>query len=391
MPFRTYALDQSKWKQSAEHAEVEAWWAGKFATPVTPLELPTDRPRGSVKSFRGDTVRRTIGVPLYQRLKRFGAQNGCTLFATLLSGFKALLHRLTGQNDIVVGIPAAGQSLVEAEALVGHCVNFLPLRTSFEGDPTVPAMLSQVRGTLLDGYDHQNYTYGSLVKKLGLVRDPSRLPLVEVQFNLERVGTGLTFPGLKVQVDPCPKSFVNFDLFLNVVESDEGLVIDCDYNRDLLDPRTIERWLGHLETLLDGMAANPRQTVSALPLLSDAERQQLMVDWNATKMDYPRDRCVHQVIAEQAARTPQAIAVVCGDRQLTYAQLDASANRLAHFLQKRAYAAEIESRFAWTVRWRCSLACWAYSRPGRLMCRSIPIFRWNESRPFSKMPGHRCC
>src|SRR5205085_10770456 len=130
-----------------------------------------------------------------------------------------LLHRLTGQNDIVVGIPAAGQSLLEAESLVGHCVNFLPLRTSSEGDPSVAAMLTQVRGTLLDAYDHQNYTYGSLVQKLGLRRDPSRLPLVEVQFNLERVGTALAYPGLHVDVDPCPKSFVNFDLFLNIVES----------------------------------------------------------------------------------------------------------------------------------------------------------------------------
>src|SRR5262249_47510224 len=157
-----------------------------------------------MKSFRGDTVRRTIGGTAYQKIKRFGAQHGCTLFGTLLAGFKVLLHRLTNQHDIVVGIPAAGPSLVEAEALVGHCVNFLPLRTSFEGDPSVATLLTQVRGTLLDAYDHQNYTYGSLVQKLGLRRDPSRLPLVEVQFNLERVGTGLEFPGLTARVDPCP-------------------------------------------------------------------------------------------------------------------------------------------------------------------------------------------
>jgi amino acid adenylation domain-containing protein len=333
-PFRGYALDQARWKQAPERAAVESWWLGQFATPVSPLELPTDRPRGSVKSFLGGTVRKTIGAAGYQRIKRFGAQHGCTLFATLLAGFKALLYRLTGQCDIVVGIPAAGQSLLEAESLVGHCVNFLPLRTSLENDPSAADLLRQVRGTLLDAYDHQNYTYGSLVQKLGLRRDPSRLPLVEVQFNLERVGGGLSFPGLETQVDPCPKSFVNFDLFLNVVESDDGLLLDCDYNRDLFDPATIERWLDHLETLLEGQAANPQQRLSALPLLGEKERRHLFVDWNNTRVDYPREKGIHHLIGEQAARTPQSIAAVCEGQTLTYAQLDQAANRLANYLRK---------------------------------------------------------
>jgi amino acid adenylation domain-containing protein len=337
MSFREYALDQARWQQTPERAAVEAWWVEKFTSAVSPLELPTDRPRGSVKAFAGDTVRRTMGAAAYQRIKRFGAQQGCTLFATLLAGFKLLLHRLTGQEDIVVGIPAAGQSLLETEALVGHCVNFLPLRTSMAGDPAVATLLSQVRGTLLNAYEHQNYTYGSLIKKLGLRRDPARLPLVEVQFNLERVasGTELAFSGLEVQVDPCPKSFVNFDLFLNVVESADGPVLDCDYNRELFDPATIAHWLQHLETLLEGMVADPRQVVSALPLLGEAERRRLLVEWNNTRADYPREKCIHQLIGEQATRTPQAIAAVCGARQLTYAQLEATANRLAHFLHQR--------------------------------------------------------
>src|SRR5947209_2687015 len=123
------------------------------------------------------------------------------MFATMLAGFKTLLFRLTGHEDLVVGIPAAGQSLMETDSLVGHCVNFLPIRSNMDGDMNVATMLKQERGALLDAYDHQNYTYGTLVQKLGLKLDPSRLPLVEVQFNLERVGAGLTFPGLEVQVD----------------------------------------------------------------------------------------------------------------------------------------------------------------------------------------------
>ena len=288
LPFRAYAQEQATWKDTPERKAVESWWVQKFTHPATPLDLPTDRQRGSVKSFRGNTARRVIGTDAYQRIKRFGAQNGCTMFATLLAGFKALLHRLTNQTDIVVGIPATGQSVVESESLVGHCVNFLLLRTSFEDDPDVDQVLAQVRGALLDAYGHQNYTYGSLIQKLGLRRDPSRLPLVDVKFSLERVGTSLTFHGLNVQIDPCPKSFVNFDLCLNVVESDEGLVLDCDYNRDLFDLETIERWLQHLEILLEGLVANPRQAISAIPLLSDAERHQLVVEWNNTHVNYPR-------------------------------------------------------------------------------------------------------
>ena len=183
-------------------------------------------------------MRKSIGPAVYQQIKRFGAEQGCTLFATLLAGFKALLHRLTGQNDIVVGIPAAGQAMVGAESLVGHCVNFLPLRFLLDAESSCKTLLRDVRETILDAYEHQNYTYGSLVQKLGLTRDPGRLPLLEVQFNLERVGNGLAFPGLDVQVEPCAKRFVNFDLFMNVVESESGLVIDCDYNCDLFDSAT---------------------------------------------------------------------------------------------------------------------------------------------------------
>ncbi|QDU24170.1 non-ribosomal peptide synthetase/type I polyketide synthase [Urbifossiella limnaea] len=333
--FRQYALDQQRWKRSPERAAVEAWWVSKFQTPVTPLELPTDRPRGAVKSFNGDTARRTIGPEAAARVKKFGARQGCTLFATLLAGFKTLVHRLSGQSDIVVGIPAAGQSLLADSALVGQGVNFLPLRTSFDGDPAVGALLKAVRAMTLDAYDHQNYTFGSLVRKLAVRRDPSRLPLVEIQFNLEKLGAGLTFPGLEAEVDPCPKAFVNFDLFLNVVETPTGLLLDCDFNTDLFDRETVERWMGHFETLLESMAADPDQPVSAVNLLSDAERRRLVDEWNATQSDFPRDLCAHQLIEAQAARTPDAVAVVAGGRQLTYAELDRGANRLAHVLRGR--------------------------------------------------------
>lgn len=337
--FQCYARDHKRRKVMPDHAAVETWWAEQFAETPMPLELPTDRPRGPVKTFRGGTVRRAIGKDVYQSIKQFGARRGCTLFATLLAGFKTLLHRLTGQDEIVVGIPAAGQSTVEADALVGHCVSFLPIRSRFGEGMTGSGLLSQVRTSLLDAYDHQDYTYGSLIQKLGLKRDPSRLPLVEVQFNLERLGSRLEFRGLEAHADSCPKAFVNFDLFLNVVESDDGLVLDCDYNSDLFDHATVERWLGHFETLLEGMIGGVNTAVAELPILREIERRRLLFEWNDTAADYPREKSVHQLFSEQAARTPSAVAAVCGDRQIAYAELDAESNRLARCLGRRGVGA----------------------------------------------------
>ena len=332
MKFGDYARAQQRHFLSEEGTEIESYWTRQFADVPLLLDLPTDRPRPAMKSYHGATYRRKIGAAAYQNIKRAGARQKCTLFVTLLAGFEALLARLSGQEDIVVGIPAAGQSLVEEAVLVGHCVNFVPLRGRLTGDPDGAQFLEQMRRTLLDAYDHQNYTYGRLVRKLSIPRDPSRLPLIEVQFNLERVGAGLEFSGLQIEIDANPKSFVNFDLFLNVVEGDNGLTLDLDYNTDLFDEATVARWLASYETLLEGLAADPTQRVSHLPLLGEAERRQVLVEWNRTQADYPRDMCVHRLFEEQAARTPAAIAAIYDDQQLTYEELNRKADHLAGYL-----------------------------------------------------------
>jgi len=245
-----------------------------------------------------------------------------------------LLARLSGQSDIVVGIPSAGQSAAGAEDLVGHCVNFLPIRDRIDSGLTFAELLSRTRRTVLDAYEHQNYTYGTLVRKLGLPREPSHLPLVDVQFNLERIGTDLRFPGLQVEVTANPKSFVNFDLFMNVVESTDGLVIDCDYNRDLFDQTTVARWLGHFETLLESFASEPDLQIAQMPLLSEIEQRQLVVEWNQTARDYPVSALVQNLFERQTARQADATAAVHGDERLSYAQLDARANQLANHLRR---------------------------------------------------------
>jgi amino acid adenylation domain-containing protein len=327
--FNDYARQQSR---NADNPDVAAYWLERFAQVPAVLDLPTDRPRPAVKSFKGATYRTRIDSVTYKQIRQAGAKQGCTLFATLFTGFASLLHRLTSQSDIVIGIPTAGQSVLEDGNLVGHCVNFLPIRVRLTESLSAAELLQQVKRTLLDAQDHQSYTYGTLVRRLKLRRDPSRLPLVEVQFNLEKVGTHLDFPDLKVEIDPNPKTAINFDLFVNIVESDQGLMIDCDYNSDLFDRETISRWLNHFEILLKGLAANPNQEVDRLPLLSDAELRQVLHDWNATEHEYPRQKCVHELFEEQVARRPDAIAVSFEGRSLTYAQLDKRANQLARHL-----------------------------------------------------------
>jgi amino acid adenylation domain-containing protein len=333
LTFTGYALAQSVHHSTSEGKAIEDYWVQRFKQLPQALDIPTDRPRAAVKTYAGATERRIINGATYRRIKRAGAQHKCTLFATLLGGFQMLLNRLSNQEDIVIGIPAAGQSLLDGQSLVGHCVNFLPLRSNCPSSATVAEWLTQTRQALLDAYEHQNYTYGRLIRTLGIPRDPSLLPLTQIQFNLERVGTGAKFEGLDAAVDPNPKSFVNFDIFLNIVESDDGLLLDCDYNSDLFDHQTIQRWLGHYQTILEGVARDAGQIVRSLPVLGGRERQQLLVDWNRTNSDYPF-QSVHELFEARVARTPDARAVVFAGRSLSYSELNTKANQLARHLQK---------------------------------------------------------
>ena len=330
--FGDYSRDQASNRETSDFAGVESYWMQQFAQLPPVLDLPTDRPHPAVKTFQGSTYRTHIDADTYKLIKQAGAKQGCTLFSTLLGSFAALLHRLSGQDDIVIGIPTAGQSMLDDGTLVGHCVNFLPIRAHISENQTAGDLLKQTKRTVLDAYEHQTYTYGTLIRKLKVRRDPSRLPLIEVQFNLEKVGAGLAFSGLDVEVDPNPKTAVNFDLFLNIGESDQGLQLDCDYNTELFERETLGRWLRHYETLLRSIAADAAQTVDRLPLLTEAERRQIVFDANKTAGDYPRSTPVHQIIEEQAVRTPEALAASFENQDITYFDLDRRANQLARHL-----------------------------------------------------------
>jgi len=335
LSFRKYAQAQLDQRGSSEAAEVESYWLTQFKDVPDLLDLPTDRPRPAVRGYAGATFRTHIDAETYRQIKQMGSKKGCTLFATLLAGFQTLLHRLSNQNDVVVGVPTAGQSLLEDGNLVGHCVNFLPLRTRFRDDLTFASLLCEVKKTLLDAYDHQSYTYGTLARKLAIPRDPSRLPLMEVQFNLERIGSNAAFAALKAVVDPNPKSAVNFDVFFNIVESDQGLMIDCDYNTGLFDHETIARWLNHYKTLLAAATHEPEALVDELPLMTAAETASLVAAWNPNLTRYAVTSTMHHLFEQQASHAPEAVAVVMGEQRITYRELNERANRLARALRAK--------------------------------------------------------
>jgi amino acid adenylation domain-containing protein len=332
--FSDYARAEIAAAQQPDAADTEQYWLAQFADAVPVVDFPTDRPRPTFRTFNAARVDYDLAGEISAGLKQLGKQFGCSFNTTILAGFEVLLHRLTGQTDLVVGIPACGQVASGQDRLVGHCTNLLPLRTQIDGKQSFTAYLKQRRSIILDAYDHQQFTFGSLVSKLALTRDPSRIPLVPIMFNLDRAAASNSqlFSGLKLDSHLNPREFETFELFINAVELADKMVLECQYNTNLFDRATIDRHLSEFETLLRGIIANPEQLISQLPLLDNSARQQLLIDWNATQADYPDTNCLHQLVETQAQLTPEAVAVVYDGQQLTYSELDLQANQVANYL-----------------------------------------------------------
>ena len=233
-----------------------------------------------MKSYAGATARHRIGAKLYRAVKAAGAKQGCSLFVTLLAAFEALMGRLAGDEELVVAVPTAGQSLVEDQALVGHCVNFLPIRGGWARETSLADHLRSVSRQVLDAYEHQDYTLGTIVRKLAPPREINRLPLTELQFNLERLASRIEAGGLTIDVEPNAKAFVNYDIFWNVIESPDGLRIDCDYNTDLFDEATIDRWLAYYEALLEAIVADASEPVTGICYIPRAELHKIVEGLN---------------------------------------------------------------------------------------------------------------
>ena len=340
-PFSAYALMLEEQAQSDEVAGAEAYWLKQFAGPVPVVDIPIDRPRPAFRTFDSAREDWDVSSELVTQLKQLGTQLGCSFMSTLLAGFEVWLHRLTGQSDVVVGVLAAGQAATGMYNLVGHCVNLLPMRSQVSGEQSFYDYLQTRKSTILDAYDHQQFTFGSLVEKLKIPRDASRIPLVPILLNIDQGldNSKLPFDGLTVELLSNPRAYENFELFVNATELDGKLTLECQYNTNLFDATTIRRRMAELETLLAGIVANPSQAINVLPLLPESE-QQILADWNHTTAVYPQDLCIHQMVAAQVERTPDAIAVIYENQRLTYRELDDRANQLAHYLQAQGVQPE---------------------------------------------------
>lgn len=306
----------------------EAFWLHSFET-IPPLpDLPVDRARPSVKSYAGATFSLSTDEDLYLRLKATAARCKCTLFTLLLGTFKTLIGRLADQSEVTVAVPLAGQAVLD-DPLVGHCVNFLPLRSNWGAETTVYGYLESLGAIVADAAEHQNFTFGTLIRKLSLPRATNRLPLTEVQFNLERLPEQLKLPNLQCTISPNPKSFVNFDLFLNVIDTGSALRLDFDYNSGLFDASTIANWTSYYIALLEAFCRDQSQPIASVRYLSQAGGDYGI---SGPKLNYPRNRCVHHLFEERAAASPSSVAVVFDNVAVTYGELDARANQLANYL-----------------------------------------------------------
>ncbi|ABA21233.1 Amino acid adenylation [Trichormus variabilis ATCC 29413] len=331
--------DYSLWQrhhltnQTLEHQL--SYWKQQLAGASPVLELPTDHPRPVIQTFRGGIERFQIDGKLTQQLQKLSQGSGSTLFMTLLAGFVVLMSRYSGQRDLVVGSPIANRNRQEIEGLIGLFVNTLALRFDLSPEQTFNTLLEQVKQVTQDAYENQDLPFEMLIEELHLERSLDRSPLVQVMFALQNAPkNSWDLPNLKVEEMPWELDAVRFDLEVHFWEVPQGLEGICYYSSDLFDGATIARMMKHFQNLLANIVTNPQQSVNQLPLLTAPEKQQLLIEWNNTDTDYPRNQCIHHLFAAQVQKTPDAIAVVYGEQQLTYHQLNTQANQLAHYLQK---------------------------------------------------------
>jgi len=317
------------------------YWKEQLAGAPPLLALPTDRPRPAIQTFRGETQPFILGQQLTEQLKTLSQRRGMTLFMTLLAAFQTLLFRYSAQDDIVVGTTAANRERSDIEDLIGFFVNMLALRTNFSGNPRFEDLLEQVRDATFKAYVYQGVPFERLVQELQPRRNPSYSPVFQVVFSFQNQPTlvGLSLPGLTLSMPEVELTTSQFDLLLDLSDGVEGLAGTFQYNPDLFDRATIARMTEHFRNLLEGIVAHPEQRLSELPLQSESERIESLVEWNQTEAEFPREICISELFARVVERQPDAVAAVFKDQQMTYAELDARSNQLAHYLKESGVGA----------------------------------------------------
>ncbi|RMQ48892.1 Pyoverdine sidechain peptide synthetase III, L-Thr-L-Ser component [Pseudomonas cichorii] len=341
--YADYAQWQRNWLEMGEQERQLSYWKEQLGDQQPVLELPTDRSRPAVRSHAGARINVELDAVLLGRLKDVARQQGVTLFMLLLASFQTLLHRYTGQADVRVGVPIANRTRAETEGLIGFFVNTQVLKAEFAAQTTVGQLLQQVKQTALQAQAHQDLPFEQLVEALQPERDLSRSPLFQVAYNHQTQGRNEArqLPGLRLEYQVSDKHTAQFDLTLDTCERADGLAASLIYATDLFDAPTIERMAAHWRNLLQTMGSDIQQRIADLPMLSAAEREQTLQDWNRDLAVYPSEQCAHQMIEAQAARAPQAIALSLNGEQLSYEQLNRRANQWAHKLREQGVGPDV--------------------------------------------------
>ncbi|WP_270572258.1 non-ribosomal peptide synthetase [Bacillus glycinifermentans] len=338
--YKDFAVWQNARMKNEAYAKQEEYWLELLADELPVLELPLDKPHPAVQSFAGDSVETAADLKLKRKLELLARENGATLYMVLLAAYQTLLARYSGQDDIVVGSPIAGRPHADLEMVAGMFVNTLAMRGYPQIDKTFRIFLKEIRETVLEAFEHQEVQFEGIVEKLGIPRDVNRNPVFDTMFALqhkeeEPVQDSLTFRSYEVK-----HMAAKFDILLQAEEQSDGLRFIWEYRTALFERETVERFADHWLQLLRQITDDPDMRLGEIDLLSDSEKQQLLVTCNGTKADYPKDKTVHQLFEEQVKRTPDHIAAVFEDRKLTYQELNSRANQLARMLRRAGVKAE---------------------------------------------------
>lgn len=339
--YSQYAQEQLAFRQNEAYRQVEKFWVNQYKNKVPVLDLPTDFTRPALRTYGIDRRDYRLDGALGLAVKTMGAKAGCSFVTTLTTAFEVFLHRLTGQDDIVLGLPTAGQSATGNPWLVGHCVNLLPLRSFPSADRSFLEFLKQRKEQVLDAYEHQQLTFSSLLKKIAVARDASRVPLVPVIFNVDMgLDDGVSFYGLEYVLISNPRQFGAVDLFVNISGSAAGigqktpsLTFEWSYNTQLFKEETIDRMMVEFESLLEAIVANPSIRIEAIPLADEREQISKLAGWNNTAADFPLTVPLHQLLDQTAAKYPTKTALIVNKQEVSYQTLQETANRVAQVLQ----------------------------------------------------------
>ncbi len=334
--YADYALWQRSLAESEIYRKQAAYWTKRLTGLPFVLEVPTDLPRPAIQNFRGARVYTRYSKRLLDALRELSRREGVTMFTLALAAYKALLHRYTSQETILVGTTFANRNRPELQNMVGYLLNLIVLSTDLSGNPTFRELLQRERATVLEGFANQDLPFGKLVQELRPVQDASRNPIVQhsliyLDFPELRVMETLGLTAKHLDID---NGASRFDMTLAMTETDQGYEVDIEYPTDLYRRQRIERMAKHLENILESVVVDPTQRLSDLPLLSENEKRQLLIEWNATTVEYPSDRCIHELFEVQAKRTPDEVAVLFENDRLTYRELNEQANRVARYLKE---------------------------------------------------------